>query len=244
VEGPYEFIAHQSPASPFTDAVRIVQNTVSTLLSGKSRPVLCVTSALPQEGKTLLSILLGTVIASEDKKVLLVDSDLRKPRIHQLFERDAGLGLSDLVTGAQSEISKVVETCHIPGLFVLTAGSSRDNPLPLLKNPRFREIMDACRNAYDEIILDAPPILGVADARVLSSYADGTILVSRAGHTPVEVLRQAKDALMQVDGRILGIVLNMVTHEGHGYSYYGRRYYGGRYGDHYGGYHRGAESGS
>ncbi len=243
-EGPYEFMAHQSPASPFTDAVRIVQNTVSTLLSGKSRPVLCVTSALPREGKTLLSILLGTVIASEDKKVLLVDCDLRKPRIHQLFELDAGLGLSDLVTGSPSEINEAIEACHIPGLFVLTAGSTRDNPVPLLKNPRFREIMHACKNAYDQIILDAPPILGVADARVLSSYADATILVSRAGHTPVEVLRQAKDALLQIDSRILGIVLNMVTRGDDGYSYYGRRHYYGKGYGYYGGYYSRPENGS
>ena len=99
---PFEFMAHEFPLSPFTDAIRIVQNTVSSCMSSDSGccAMLCVSSALPLEGKTLISIVMATVIASERKKVLLVDCDLRRPRIHEVFNTElSGPGLSDLITG-------------------------------------------------------------------------------------------------------------------------------------------------
>jgi capsular exopolysaccharide synthesis family protein len=230
---PFEFMAHEFPSSPFTDAVRIVQNTISACIPGHSAcSMMCVSSALPLEGKTLISIVMGTVIASERKKVLLVDCDLRRPRIHEVFKTDlAEPGLSDLITGKCIDIKDAIRKSHVPGLFYMTSGTIPDNPVPLLKTKTIQQIFDSCRKTFDYVILDAPPVLGLVDATILSGYSDGLVLVTKAGQTPVDVLRQAKDSVFRGQGRVLGIVLNMAGGKSSRYSYY--RYGQGRYGYHY-----------
>ncbi len=230
---PFEFMAHEFPSSPFTDAVRIVQNTISACIPGDSAcSMMCVSSALPLEGKTLISIVMGTVIASERKKVLLIDCDLRRPRIHEVFKTDLnGPGLSDLITGKCIDIKDAIRKSHVPGLFYMTSGTIPDNPVPLLKTKTIQQILDSCRKTFDYVILDAPPVLGLVDATILSGYSDGLVLVTKAGQTPVDVLRQAKDSVFRGQGRVLGIVLNMAGGKSSRYSYY--RYGQGRYGYHY-----------
>jgi polysaccharide biosynthesis transport protein len=228
--GTVEFVAHQFPTSPFTDAVRIVHNTASTLVSSTSGATMCVSSALPLEGKTLLSVVMATVVASENKKVLVIDGDLRRPRIHTIFNstsRDAGL--SDLITGKCLNIKEAIRKSPVPGLYYMTSGTIPDNPVALLKSERTHEIMEACKKAFDFIILDAPPVLGLVDATILSGYADGLILVARAGSTPMEVLKRAKDSVFRGQVRLLGIVLNMADEKVSRYNYYRHKYYGYNY---------------
>ncbi len=229
----FEFMAHEFPSSPFTDAVRIIQNTISTCIPADTgSSIMCVSSALPLEGKTLVSVVIATVISSEHKKVLIIDCDLRRPRIHEVFNSEpVATGLSDLITGKCVEIKDAIRKSHIPGLFYMTSGTTPDNPVPLLKTKIFRQILEACRKTFDYVILDAPPVLGLVDATILSSYADGLVLVMKAGKTPVEVLRQAKDSVFRGQGRVLGIVLNMAGGRSSGYSYY--KYGRGRYDYHY-----------
>lgn len=234
---PFEFMAHEFPSSPFTDAVRIVQNTVSSCMSTNSGccAMMCVSSALPLEGKTLISIVMGTVIASERKKVLLVDCDLRRPRIHEVFNADlSGPGLSDLITGKCIDIKDAIRKSHVPGLFYMTSGTIPENPVPMLKTKTVQQIFDSCRKTFDYVILDAPPVLGLVDATILSGYSDGLVLVTKAGQTPLDVLRQAKESVFRGQGHVLGIILNMAGGKGSGYKYYGYYRYGqGRYGYHY-----------
>jgi polysaccharide biosynthesis transport protein len=237
---PPEFAAYHFPASPFTDAVRIVQNAAASFLPQKAGVSMIVTSALPLEGKTLISVVLGTVIASEQKRVLIVDGDLRNPRIHDVFQSQPNdTGLSDLLTGKVIKLKEAIRESHVPGLYFLPAGISPENPVALLKTDRLKEILEACKKVFDVVILDAPPVLGLVDARILATHADGLILVTRAGHTPLEMLRQAKDAVYQVEGRLLGIVLNMTDRRSGGYGsyypydskYYSRYYHRGRKND-------------
>jgi capsular exopolysaccharide synthesis family protein len=196
-----------------------------------------VSSALPLEGKTLISVVMGTVVASEKKRVLVIDGDLRNPRIHQVFHCEAdNVGLSDLLTGKTQKLKEAIRQCHIPGLYYMPAGFVPENPVALLKNRRIQDVLEACKKVFDAVIIDAPPILGLVDARVLSAYTDGIILVTRAGHTPIEVLREAKDAVMAGQGKLIGIVLNMADRKkAYGSSYYNSRYYN-RYYHRY--YHR------
>ncbi len=225
-----EFVAHKFPKSAFADSVRIIQNTALSFLPGDSAPVICVSSALPMEGKTLISVVMATVFASEGKRVLIIDGDMRRPRIHKIFENGNGVhGLSDAVDDGSRELTELIHGTEIPNLYYLTAGSANDNPVALLKSRRMQELIDSCRNMFDVVILDAPPVLGVADARVLYGYADGLILVTKQGHTPFDVLNEAKAALSRGGGRVLGIVLNMADDRADGYSYYCRnKYYYGR----------------
>lgn len=227
----YEFLAYRCPSSPFTDAVRIVQNTASAFMPADSSCSVCISSALPLEGKTLMSVVMGTVMASEHKNVLIVDGDLRRPRIHSVFNvRSVETGLSDLITGKCTELKDAVRQSHVPGLYYMTSGSIPDNPVALLKTMRMQQILEACKKVFDVVVLDAPPLLGLVDARILSSYCDGMILVTKAGHTSIEVLRQAKEAVFQGQGRLLGIVLNMTERKHHGYyNYYNHKYYYHRY---------------
>lgn len=227
--GALEFAAHRFPASPFTDAVRIVQNAAASMMPSDSAYTLAVSSALPLEGKTMMSVLIGTVIASDRKRVLVVDGDLRSPRIHRVFRcKDEDVGLSDLLSGKSVRLKEAIRQSHIAGMYYMTAGFRSDNPVTLLKSPRFLDILEACKKVFDVIILDAPPVLGLVDARVISTYAEGLILVTRAGHTPIELLREAKDVLQQQgqQGRLLGIVLNMADYrKAYGYHSYNSKYY-------------------
>jgi len=196
----------------------LIQNDTSTSI--------CVSSALPLEGKTLIAIGMGTVTASEHKNVLIVDGDLRRPRLHHVFNgKGADAGLSDLITGRCTELKDAVRQSHVPGLYYMTAGTITDNPVALLKTMRIKQILDACKKVFDMVIVDAPPVLGLVDARILGSYCDGLILVARAGHTSLEIVRQAKDAVFQGQSRLLGIVLNMAARRDGSYSYYNSRYY-------------------
>jgi capsular exopolysaccharide synthesis family protein len=233
-----EFTPYHSPASAFSDAARIVQNTTAAYMPADSTPVICISSAGPTEGKTLLTIVMGAVIASEGKKALVIDADMRKPRVHKAFgDEDRGPGLTDLITGKVQNLVEVIRASKVPGLYYLPVGYPPENPVSLLKSPRFRDILAACRSTFDEVLVDTPPILGIADARVVAGCTDGMILVTRAGHTPVTFVQQAAEAIQQIDGRVLGIVLNMTGPRGDGYrgNYYRSRYY------HY--YHRQQEAG-
>jgi len=225
---PLEFTAHYYPSSPFTDAVRIIQNAATACMPQKSGASIVITSALPLEGKTMLSVVMATVVASEQKRVLVVDGDLRNPRIHQVFQGQPGdIGLSDLLTGKVVKLKEAVRESNVPGLYYLPAGFIPDNPVALLKTDRLRDILEACRKVFDVVIVDAPPLLGLVDARILASQTEGLILVTRAGHTPIELLRQAKEAVYQADIRLLGIVLNMADQRSAGYGgyYSGSKYY-------------------
>jgi len=222
-----EFMAHRYPSSPFTDAIRIVENAAAAFMPRDSGSSMVVSSALPLEGKTLISVVMGTVVASEKKRVLVIDGDLRNPRIHQVFQCDASnVGLSDVLTGKTQKLKEAIRQCHIPGLYYMPAGFVPENPVALLKNRRIQDVLEACKRVFDAVIIDAPPILGLVDARIICSYTDGIILVTRAGHTPLEDLREAKDAVLQGDGKLIGIVLNMADRrKAYASSYYSSRYY-------------------
>jgi polysaccharide biosynthesis transport protein len=235
-----EFMAYEYPKAPFTDAIRIIQNAAANMMAGEPGATMCVTSALPLEGKTLIAVVMGTVVASESKRVLVIDGDMRRPRIHQVFKcRPDSIGLSDLITGKCTEIRQAIQKSKVPGLYYMTSGSLAENPVALLKSGKTQEIVHACKKAFDFVIFDAPPLLGLVDANIISAYADGLILVAKAGHTPLDVLRQAKESVFRGQGKLLGIVLNMADEKLRGYGAYGYGPYGYGYGY---GYHQYGQS--
>ncbi len=221
-----EFLPYRAPVSPFADAIRIVQHTASSFIGTDSSSAITVSSALPLEGKTFIALSMAVAIASENQKVILIEADLRRPRVQYVFDHPGdGPGLADLLTGKVTDLKKAIKKSQVPGLFFMTAGTLPKNPVALLKTRAMQDVIDACKKAFDFVIIDAPPLLGLADASILSRQSDGLILVTKQGHTSVDVLRRAYDTALRAQGRVLGVVLNMAEPKSAGYHYYNSRYY-------------------
>lgn len=226
--------------STFAEAVRTVRTSV--LMSSLDEPhkVVVITSSVPEEGKTTLSFNLACALG-QVKKVLLVDADLRRPKIGKLVGRDSRApGLADLVAG-QAQISQCVFFDERAGVHILPAGTVPPNPLELLSSRRFEDVVTKLKEAFDIVVVDSAPLQLVSDAQVLSQFASSVIYVAKADSTPYQVAQNGLRKLRRVSAPILGVVLNQLDLEKaekyygeySGYrSYKGYRKYG--YGKTYG----------
>jgi len=142
--------------------------------------------------------------------VLIVDADMRKPRIHKVLGNGNGVGLSNFLSG-NAKLWSVIRRSEIQNLYYIPAGSSPPNPAELLGSALFKDMVQALAERFDHILIDAPPILGFADSVILSSVVDGVMLVVTGGKTPRIALQRAKEALLQVNAKILGVVINRVN---------------------------------
>jgi capsular exopolysaccharide synthesis family protein len=187
----------------------------------RSVKVVMITSAVPSEGKTLTAANLAlTLSESYERRVLLIDADLRHPSVHGVFGASNNPGLADSLTG-----SGPLPLVHVSaGLSLLTAGSTGGDPMKTLTSDRMRSVVEEARASFDWVILDTAPIGLLPDAGLLASMTDGTLLVARAGQTGYDVIQRAVDAVGT--DRILGIVLNGVAESEVPQSYYGDYYYG------------------
>ncbi|MGB6066789.1 MAG: polysaccharide biosynthesis tyrosine autokinase [Desulfomonilaceae bacterium] len=231
---PYEFVAHRQPKSPMSDAIQNIHTSIS--LSNADKPVRCmvVSSPNPAQGKTLISISIASVMCSGQKKVVIVDADMRKPRVHQVFgHREPGPGLSTLLGSFGRQVPRAVHAHSIKGLFYITAGPPVDDHLRLLRSDRMKRLIDQLRRAFHYIVFDSPPILGFSDVPTLCTHADGLIMVAKQGHLGRNALREALNATSSVNGcEILGVVLNKAhASADYGFPYFGynRDYYYGNY---------------
>ncbi len=164
-------------------------------------------------------------------RVLIIDTDMRKPRIHHIFNGEDGTGLSNFLSG-HANLGSIIKKTEVPNLFYIASGPIPPNPSELLGSNLFKSMMDALGEKFDHIILDSPPVLGFADSLILSSMVDGVILVVLGGKTPRETLQRAKEVLYQVNAKILGVVINRVDIQrgNYGYYYYRYHYYYGKEG--------------
>jgi protein-tyrosine kinase len=203
-------------------AVEQYRKLAATLYYAKAEKglkVIAVTSALPHEGKSLTATNLAlTLSESYQHRVLVVDADLRRPSLHTVFGVRDSKGLSDWLVTASTEDPPTVDISA--NLAFLPSGHGMADPTSALTSTRMRALIDAARSAYDWVVLDTPPIGLVSDARLVSEIADGVVLVVEAGQTAYPEVQRAVSALER--GRILGVVLNRVTHGADGYdSYHG-----------------------
>jgi capsular exopolysaccharide synthesis family protein len=191
--------------------------------------VLVVSSANAGEGKTTTVANLAASLADNGARVLAVEADLRRPTMHRHFGTDKTPGLTDLIVGKCTP-SHATQWTQVPRVQLLPAGYIPPNPAELLGSPNLREILQGLRKRYDWIVIDAPPILGMADTPVLCPLADGVVLVVWAEHCSRPAVEQAVDQVVRVGGKVTGVVLNKVDLSRNAY------YYGHYYGDYYKGY--------
>jgi len=219
-------VAASRPASQIAESYRALRTSV--LLSSSSRPkVLLVTSSLPEEGKTTTAINTAIVLAQRGGRVLLIDADLRRPNIHRMLGIRSENGLSSVLTGNCNLSDALHESDHCTNLFVLPAGPIPPSPSELLASQAMRELLERCRNEFDHVLIDTPPVLSVTDAVSLSVDVDAAVLVVRSAGTMKPALRRACELLRQVKANILGVVLNAVDMKSEDSYYYRYHYYSG-----------------
>jgi capsular exopolysaccharide synthesis family protein len=201
------FLVRQQPQSAVAECLRSIR--ANLLFMSPDRPLrkILVTSSSPEEGKTTTASLLAQIMADGGSRVLLVDGDMRRPRIHRIFDTSGGQGLSSLILG-EGSLDEAVKATEIPNLSVLPCGPVPPNPAELLHADAFRKLLDELARRFDRVIVDSPPVAAVSDAVVISTAVDGTLLVLKAGRTSRDVARRAVRALTDVNARVFGAVLN------------------------------------
>lgn len=221
-----ETIAHEDPRSKISEAFREVRTALLVSQPGGPPRTILVTSAQPGEGKTVVAVNLAITLAQIGRRVLLVDADLRKPRLHKLFRVANQHGLTHYLSGTGPLRTRPCET-PVPGLDVLPSGPLPPNPADLLDSERLAQLQrDFDVQGYDHVLYDSPPVLAVADPCILAGRVEAVVLVVQAGVTARDALAHAVGRLQQVKARIVGGVLNQVDlaqQSYYGYSY--KRYY-------------------
>jgi polysaccharide biosynthesis transport protein len=202
----------------FGEAFRKLRTNVRLSIPEEGMHILLVTSAGMGEGKTVIASNLATTLALANHRVLLIDADLRRPRLHKVFNIKQEPGLSNLIVG-QTPAKDVVRRAQVPNLHVLTSGSLPPNPSELLESKRFKDFTTQLDQYFDWVIIDSPPLLPVTDAMILSQLVSGVIMVLSADGTPLQAARSSIDQLDTSRARILGAVLNRVDLERRAYYY-------------------------
>lgn len=209
------------PTSAAAEAYRLLRTSV--LLSQVDTPprVITITSALPQDGKSTTCINTAVTFAQQGYKVLLVDADLRRPKLKPQLRLPTKVGLTDLIMNGEAAASAYQPHPNLPTLSVVAAGQRPPNPAELLGSGRMGELVKQWRKQYDFVVIDTPPVLAVSDALVLSRHADSTVFVVRYNRTTKQSLSRALELLMRSKARISGIVVNRMNmnSEDHYYSY-------------------------
>ena len=218
-----ELLPHHSPRLAVSEAYRSLR-TALLLSSAQQLRVVALTSAEPGEGKTATTTNLGVVLAQLSRRVLIIDGDLRRPRLHKIFRVSNRSGLVNYLTSNVELESMVIDT-KVPNLFVMPSGPIPPNPSELLASDRMRELLGALRERFDFVLIDTPPVLPVADAVILGTLADGVILCARAGVLLREDAKFTRERLSYSDMRIVGTVLNRYRRGGRSYNRK-YRYYG------------------
>ncbi len=227
-----DLYAYTQPKSTISEAFRGIRTALSYSSEKRENRLYLVTSSGPKEGKTTITINVATVMAYSGTRTLLIDADLRKPRVHKSFEADNSRGLTNVIIGDAAP-EDVIQSTSIENLDILPSGPIPPNPSELLGRERMRELLEELREKYDRILLDTPPIGAVTDAAVLGRIVDSVILVVHAGKTRKKLIERGLEQLAQIDVEVSGIVLNNLRigrrryYPGYyHYYYYYSSYYG------------------
>jgi capsular exopolysaccharide synthesis family protein len=185
---------------------------------------LLVSSAAPSEGKTTVACSLAVALAQGGQRVCLVDCDLRRPRLHRIFDRVGDVGVTSVLVG-DATTDEVAKPTMVANLWSIPTGPLPPNPADVLQSERFRKFIGDLADRFDRVIIDSPPLVAVTDSAIISRLVDGTVFVVRAFKTGRHLGAQGLRALRDVEAPILGAVLNAVNVDHHEYKYYYYYYY-------------------
>ncbi|MEZ4441063.1 MAG: polysaccharide biosynthesis tyrosine autokinase [Polyangiaceae bacterium] len=215
-----ELVVHEDPTSSIAEAARAVRTNLMFMAPDTPYERLLVTSAGPSEGKTTVACCVAIAMAQAGQRVLLIDCDLRRPRVRRIFHAPSELGVTTVLL--EDNLQEAVFESEIPNLSILPSGPVPPNPAELFHTDRFKSLIEEASRHYDRVIIDSPPVVAVTDPAILSTLVDGTLLVVQAHQTRKDVARHALRSLQAVGGHLAGVVLNSVdfSRSEYKYSYY------------------------
>ena len=220
-----KIISYTNPKSPIAEAYRSIRTNIEFSNIDKNIKIITITSTQPNEGKsTVISNLAAAFANLENKRVLILDGDLRNPSVHKMFGVSNLNGITDILLG-EKDVDKCLEKTKIKGLDILKVGKVPPNPSEMLQSNKMRNFIEVIKEYYDYVFIDAPPVGVVSDASIISQYSDGVILLVGSNETDIDAAKVSKERLENVGANILGVVLNKFESEGSAYGYYGY-YYG------------------
>ncbi len=226
-----ELITARRARSPVSEAYRVIRTNIRFTDIDHPPRTLVITSASPAEGKSTTAANLANVFAEDDKRVTLIDADLRRPSLHRIFQAERGEGLTNMLTSTEAlNGHHGTKQGDRSNLELIASGPLPPRPATLLGSDRMRELTQHFANDAQILLIDSPPVLAVADAAILSTVADGVLMVVDPAKSKKRDLRRAREAIEAVGGRIIGIVINRLNKRGSSYYYY---YYHHNYGYQY-----------
>ena len=229
--GNSELLMNVDSRSPLAEAYRHLRTSVLLSTAGRAPKSLLVTSSLPGEGKTTTAVNTAISLAQTGASVVIIDADMRRPRLQSIFDMRGNEGLSSILSSETSEgdMLGMVRHDEESGLNVLTSGPIPPNPAELLGSDQMRRLMTVLQSNYTHVVVDSPPVSSFTDGVLISSMVDGVLLVVHGGKSSRHIVRRSRQLLSDVGAKIFGVVLNNVNLQSHDYyyyqSYYGQKYY-------------------
>ncbi|MFN6964555.1 MAG: GumC family protein [Pyrinomonadaceae bacterium] len=218
-------ITLQERHSPMAEAYRHLRTSLLFSSAGKPPQTILVTSSQPSEGKTTTAINTAVTLAQAEADVVVIDCDLRRPRIHNYFGMDNSQGLTNYLSGERNIDNLIKSYPGLPRLKVITSGPIPPNPAELLSSQEMRNLLQFLRGRFKHVIIDSPPAISFTDAAILATITDGVVLVAMANKSSLHLMRRFKQRLATLGARIYGVVLNGIKSGSMEYEYYGSSYY-------------------
>lgn len=216
----WNLITELNPKSPISEGYRMLRTNIEFSTINHKLQVIMVTSSKPSEGKSTTCANMAVAFAQANKKVLLIDADLRKPSQHHIFGKSNRTGLTTALFN-QMPLEDIIQFTNTENLSIIQAGPTPPNPSELLSSDQMADLLKTARERFDMVIVDTPPIMSVTDAQIVATRSDGVVLVVDSGNVKKDVVLKAKASLDHVKAKLLGVVLNKINRNHSDiYSYY------------------------